>query len=97
MSAVAFALPLYMIGCLMIRDEDLFVEIIRYLRDLHASKFLFYPKDVIAYHLELLVDRGLVRLRAGVLPGGVTPASAELLVRQYELVDGVPGEYELDE
>lgn len=45
----------------MIRDDDLIHEIMLYLEEYRNTRFLRYSADEVSYHLELLLDDGLVK------------------------------------
>lgn len=68
-------------------DTDLYVEIIAWLNDGVPSKFLYYPFDIVAYHLDLLCQRSIIRVKqdCGALFNKDDDVLA--LVNRYEMVE----------
>ncbi len=82
-----FPLP---VARLIVRiDADLYVEIIAWLNDGVPSKFLHYPFDIVAYHLDLLCQRNIIRVKQECAAQFNNDDDVLALVNRYEMVESL--------
>lgn len=87
LTAVAF--PLQNLRLTVRIDPDLYDEIIACLSNGAPSKFLYYPFDIVAYHLDLLCQRNIIRVKQQEETLFNNEEDVAALVSRYEMVENL--------